>query len=378
MHVESKFTPDKSVAIIGGSLVGPLTEQLFRSAGFEDIKTYEAESQARFSSGGIIGIAGSAYPALYQAGIPLEEIKASSSDTLASYNLDARGNVTSQGKTTSLKGINTTWDIFHSALLLRTPIIHSKKLSDVFPDSGRVKLSFDDGVDTYADLVIFADGRRSTGRTIFDSNRHLKYQNYVVWRGITEPTSYIPDSLTRYHNKDNGVAIFVSEPIQKGKNAGKIDWTLTQNISPQTLEEMTGKKSNTVSHVFPYQMTPELRSPLEGYAQRQLPDFLSELVINTLDISMVPITMPSRPTQCVWQVGGGYSVLLGDALMPMHPHSRRGLNNGIDHGMNLRDQLVTGGTEALASWGSTTLASLDRWIAVGESRALKAGQNIPH
>jgi 2-polyprenyl-6-methoxyphenol hydroxylase-like FAD-dependent oxidoreductase len=50
--------------------------------------------------------------------------------------------------------------------------------------SGRVTLMFDDGSVANADLVLFADGYQSLGRSLLFSEVELQYRGYVLWRGL--------------------------------------------------------------------------------------------------------------------------------------------------------------------------------------------------
>ena len=52
------------------------------------------------------------------------------------------------------------------------------------PDGdGRAVLHFEGGDRATADLVAFADGRKSTGRKLLDPDRPLRYAGYVAHRG---------------------------------------------------------------------------------------------------------------------------------------------------------------------------------------------------
>jgi len=81
----------------------------------------------------------------------------------------------------------------------------------------------------------------------------------------------------------------------------------------------------------------------------------------------------TQPEQAVWSIGNGRAVLLGDALAPVHPSTRRGLNNGIMQAKSLADHLSLGTDTALRSWEERTLQDIVHWIGVGRKRARAYG-----
>lgn len=365
---------DQEIAVIGGSLVGPLTEQLFRASGFENVTTYEAAPKSRPQAGGMLGLDHTAYPALQKADISLAEVTASGTNIVTAHNITPHG-FTGQAKHSMYFGFNTTWDVFHQAVGSRTDIKYGNRVQNVSTDGDKAVVHFKDESTTTADLVVFADGRRSIGRAALAPSREFEYQGYVVWRGTNDATTHTPDNFTRYSNPEDGVLFVASDPIIRGAQKGKSDWALYQNISAPEFRELTGAEPHTKSYMFPHQVTPEMREYMEQYARASLPEGVSDVVLSSEDIMMVPMNDVTRPEQAVWKLGeNGRAVLVGDALMPVRPHTARGLNNGIENAHSLVKTVATDGSDAgFRQWEDEALSTLSQWQDIGKVRAHSFG-----
>ena len=53
-------------------------------------------------------------------------------------------------------------------------------------DSDTVTIKLDDGSENTFDVLIFADGYRSMGRSLLFPEVPLNYRGYVLWRGVLE------------------------------------------------------------------------------------------------------------------------------------------------------------------------------------------------
>lgn len=355
-----------SVAIVGGSLVGPITELLLRKAGFTNITTYEAAPKSSSRGGGLIGIEESAYPVLLEAGIPLSEIDALQTSDINIYNMTSQG-VNGLDNHFKYNGTNTTWDLFHAAVARRVAIKYGKRVVDLSSNGKQAVLSFKDGTKKGADLVIFADGRGSVGRSLLDSERPLDYQGYVVWRGLSKPPTQQPNCFARYCDKSTGVLVAMSSPIRQGQNTGLSDWSLYENMPPETFRELVGDAPQQRQYIFPHQVTADMRTHFDDYAQKHLPPFLADTMRRTPDISLVPINDMSPPQQAIWRKGKAGAVLLGDALMSVRPHTGRGLNNGLEQALDLVHQLSsTPIGKAFNTWEREATTHLPQWIALGK------------
>lgn len=363
-----------NVAIVGGSLIGPLAELLLRSVGHTNVTTYEATPEARPQSGGVIGVRETGFDALAQAGVPLHEIVAYPAKDVITYNIDEKM-ITGLRDHTQYPGETTAWDIFHHAVSRRVDVQYGKRVTGFDPDG---VLSFRDGTQAQHDLVIFADGRNSFGRKILDPARKLTYQGYLVWRGITEPVDGVV-GFTRYRNDTHGNLYSITEPIIQGVHTGLTDWTYYQNVPEKTFTDLVCKSPTDRVFMLPHHITPPIHAFMCDYAQAYLPDPFVATVENTKEIMAVPINDLSTPSRAVWRRGHTRAVLLGDALMTVRPHSGRGVNNGIDQLWSLVNHLCRHDDldVALNQWQITIIPQLLEWVDLGRARAQRNGLGIP-
>ncbi|MBI4032146.1 FAD-dependent monooxygenase [Candidatus Berkelbacteria bacterium] len=365
-----------AIAIVGGGLVGPMTELLLRRAGFTNVTTYEAAPATSSRGGGLIGLEASAYPVLAEAGIPLGEIDALQTSEIDVYNMDPRG-IGDVSERFTYNGINTTWDLFHAAIARRVAIHYGQRVTNLSANGKRAVLSFKDGTTKNADLVIFADGKGSVGRTLLDSERLPDYQGYVVWRGLTKPPEPLPRCFARYCDKSTGVLVAVSSPIRQGQSAGLCDWALYENMPAERFKRLAGDMPQRRPYIFPRQVTTDLRRHFEHYARGSLPPFLADALTKTPDVSLVPINDMPAPDQAVWRKGKAGVVLLGDALMSVRPHTGRGLNNGLEQALQLVHQLSSSPVgKAFEAWQKETTGPLGAWITLGKQRGADFGLGV--
>lgn len=364
---------DIEIAVIGGSLVGPLTEKLLRSIGFQNVTTYEASPEMRPQAGGVIGVRETGFDALAQAQVPLSAIRAYPGKQVLTYNIDRRQVVGLRDQTT-YPGETTAWDIFHSAVSNGVDIHFGMRVTDLAQDG---TLTFGNDATARPDLILFADGRNSTGRRFLDPDRKLTYQNYLVWRGITDPN---PDvvGFTRYRNDEHARLFSVTEPIIQGRHEGKTDWTYYHNLRGEDFTALVGADPTKRVFMLPHHFTPQVREFMLGQAQRHLPDPWVQMMADTDALMAAPINDVAMPTRAAWRRGRALCVLLGDALEPVRPHAGRGANNGIDQAWALT-QFLDGADNlerALLDWQMYVLPRIAEHVELGLGRAQRNGFGI--
>jgi 2,6-dihydroxypyridine 3-monooxygenase len=362
-----------SVGIVGGSLVGPFAELMMRYAGFENVTTYEAMDGAWPQAGGVIGVRETGFDALHAADIPLDEIVAYKGHEVITYDI-ADKQVVRQRDFAIYPGETTSWDIFHDAVASRVPIHFGHRVKKM-TECGT--LVFSNGETAHHDLVVFADGRTSTGRRLLDPARKPSYQGYVVWRGLTDA---VPDvkGFTRYRNNDHANLFSITEPVIRGANVGKTDWTWYENFSHEQYVSAVGKDPTKKGFLLPQDFTPGLRRHVMDYAEQYLPDKFVSTVETTPDYMGVAMNDVPMPARGAFRVGNTRAILLGDALMVVRPHSGRGINNGIDQAWSLAQHLTRTSDvdEALIQWQAEVIPWLLEWVQLGVGRAQRNGFGI--
>jgi 2-polyprenyl-6-methoxyphenol hydroxylase-like FAD-dependent oxidoreductase len=339
------------VAVIGGSLTGPTTALLLRHAGFDDVTLYEAAPASAPLGGGLIGLEHSSLDILDQLGIPQHEFVRYNSETVMDITVCGRRRGPEHRHLYA--GRNTTWTLLHAALTRRLPTgtLHTgKRITGLTGDYGQPLLHFADGDTSTADLVIFADGRASTGRRLLDPNRQLRYAGYVAHRGQTDTTQPGLQDFLRFEPTDSGMQ-FNLAPIPGGA-----DWTFYLGCTPAQYTDFFGAPPARRVFALPQHITATARAAVDASAQRYLPDEQAALVHAT-DTRMAAAVMDiDPPTRMVWPVGAGHAVLVGDALAPVRPHTARGANNGMEQAAGLTAALTQH-----RKYGANLTAALDGW-----------------
>lgn len=356
------------VVIVGGSLVGPATELMFRQAGFDDVTTYEASKTAHVQSGGVMGLRPESLGILQAAGVQTEKLVAIQARDVVSFDLN--DDLTWRFRRHDMfPGDVTSWDALHNTLANLTPTIKYGWRVRAFDEAG---LHFTNGETVHPDLVVFTDGRKSKGRELMDPSRVHEYQGYMVWRGLTRDDPGIEiNGFHRYYDDKFGVLFSVTEPIIQ---SGQRYWEFSHNLAEGTFHRFAGKPPNDRAFLLPTAVMPDARRVMTTFAKVHLPPKFSKLVAETSSVMGIPINDTATPTQNHWRVGDSYGVLIGDALAAVRLQAGAGLNGGLQQASELVGSLnyrnLVGGTEgALKAHQDWTLESYLPWIELGKVRA---------
>ena len=331
-------TPSSSqptIAVVGSSLTGPTVALLFLHAGFDHVTLYEAVPASAPQGGGLIGLEHSSLDILDRLGIGQSEFVRYDSETVMHITVCDRQ--PQEVRRHVYAGRNTTWTLLHTALTRRLPtgVLHTgKRVTRLAERHGRPLLSFADGDTAPADLVVFCDGRSSTGRRLLDPARRLHYAGYVAHRGTT---TTIPattgDGLRdflRFEPTPRSGVQFTIAPIPDGA-----DWTLYLGATAAQYTDLFGAAPTRRLFALPQHVSSAARAQADRIAARYLPQTQAAFVHATATRMALPVMDIDPPTQMVWSVGRGHAVLLGDALAPVRPHTARGANNGIEQAAGL-------------------------------------------
>jgi 2-polyprenyl-6-methoxyphenol hydroxylase-like FAD-dependent oxidoreductase len=339
------------VAVVGGSLTGPTAALLLQHAGFDDVTLYEAVPASSPLGGGLIGLEHSSLDILDQLGVPQDEFVRYDSETVMA--ITVRGRRPESEHRHLYAGRNTTWTLLHAALTRRLPAgtLHTgHRVTDLTGEPGRPLLHFADGDTAQADLVVFADGRASTGRRLLDPQRQLRYAGYVAHRGQTSSTQPGLQDFLRFEPSHSGMQFNVA-PIPGGT-----DWTFYLGATAAQYSDFFGAPPTRRVFALPQHVTDAARAAVDTSAQQYLPDEQAALVHATGTRMAAAVMDIDPPTRMVWPVGAGHAVLLGDALAPVRPHTARGANNGIEQAAGL-----TAALSQHRKYGANLTAALDGW-----------------
>ncbi|MGC4885752.1 FAD-dependent monooxygenase [Micromonospora sp. DT227] len=337
------------IAVVGGSLTGATCALLLLRAGFS-VTVYEAAPAAAPRGGGLIGLEHPALDVLDRVGISQDEILAHPSETVREVTLHDRQPIhTAQHR---YPGRNTTWSLLHHALTRRLPegvLRPGHRVTGLTTRGGRPRLLFAGHRHAAADLVVFADGRTSTGRRLLDPGRRLRYAGYVAHRGHTDSTLAPVRDFLRLE-PGPGCQYNVA-PIPGG-----LDWTLYLTCSTADYTHCFGAPPHRRTFALPRHVSDTARALVDARAALVLPAAHAAIVHATTVRMATPVMDIDAPSRMAWPIGAGWAVLIGDALAPVRPHTGRGANNGIEQGAAL-----TAALNQHHRWGADLATALDGW-----------------
>jgi 2-polyprenyl-6-methoxyphenol hydroxylase-like FAD-dependent oxidoreductase len=179
-------TPRRAL-IIGGSLGGLLTACLLRRDGWR-VDIFERVPEELAGRGAGIVTHPQLLSVLAQCGAAVDG--SIGVDVPTRITLDAAGRVVGQ---VALRQILTSWGRLYAMLKALFPpeAYHCGfSLARVEQTAGDVRACFESGEEAHGDLLVGADGIRSTVRAQFLPTVIPQYAGYVAWRGLVEETAF--------------------------------------------------------------------------------------------------------------------------------------------------------------------------------------------
>lgn len=374
-----------SIAIVGGSLVGPALALMLNHAGFEDVNVYEATDANVSQVGGVIGIDYNSLNVLDGLGIEQSAVVPFPSERILTikYATDG-GRVMEQA---FFSGRTTAWNQLHANLVTALPgdMLHlGRRVTACHPGTnGTAVLEFTDGTTTTVNIVVFADGRQSVGRKTLQPDRHLHYSGYTATRGRTICTDEELCDFVRYLPalKTSGLLYEIFPIILPDGRMG-VDWVLMTNADEDTFHEFYGGTPTTHTFVLPHKISSAARKYIDRFAERMLPADMAALVHSTVERYVVPIVDIIPPTSAVEYIGEAPAVIIGDALAPVHPNTATGLTSGLDQAngltQGLRQHVVHGANlqNVLTGFQNRYLPAVHRALELGPKRAAEIGLGV--
>lgn len=250
-----------------------------------------------------------------------------------------------------------------------------------------VDLSFEDGRSARVDLVVGADGIRSTVRSLLFPDVRPRYAGYVGWRG-TVPVDRLPQSalaalggVLAYHVGEHTHVLSYEIPVAEHGGGGRsMNWVWYRNVPGGAPLDALLTDRGGVRHDLSMppgaasdQQLSDLRASAEG-----LPQPFRELVQATAEPFVQVIVDIASPAMAVGRV-----CLIGDAAFALRPHIAVGTAKAAADARTLADALraAQGDVDtALRRWEPGQLAlgraTMRRTRTVGE-RAQVTGAFVP-
>jgi len=243
-------------------------------------------------------------------------------------------------------------------------------------DKGTVSLT--GGQTLTADLVVCADGIRSTARSILVPEAQPRYAGYVAWRGTIErdelsgrTADVLQDAIT-YRILPHGHVLTYPIPGQDGSVL--CNWLWYQNVAAgdQLTDLLTDRHGSTAElTVPPGSVQTKHLEALHSAAAAELPSAIAEIVLRTAEPFVQVIVDLEVP-----QMAFGRSCLIGDAAFGLRPHIGAGTAKAADDAWQLGDALLNTTARRipvrLKDWEAQQLPAARRAM----QRARAAGRSV--
>jgi 2,6-dihydroxypyridine 3-monooxygenase len=254
----------------------------------------------------------------------------------------------------------------------------STQLAHLDNRGDEVALSLTDGQTLTADLVVCADGIRSTGRAILVPDAQPRYVGYVAWRGTIErdelsgrTASILRDAIT-YRILPH--AHLLTYPIPGAGGSVLCNWLWYRNVTPgdhlnDLLTDRNGLRAELT--VPPGSVQTKHLEALHSAADTELPSAIAELVQRSAEPFVQVIVDLEVP-----RMAFGRSCLIGDAAFALRPHIAAGTARAADDAWQLGNALIhTTGRQIpvqLKWWEAQQLPAARRAM----QRARAVGQSV--
>lgn len=219
---------------------------------------------------------------------------------------------------------------------LSAQLAHLDNLDD------EVMVSLTNGQILTADLVVCADGIRSTGRRILVPATEPRYAGYVVWRGTIDrdelsgrTVRMLRDAIT-YRILPHGHVL--TYPIPGPDGSVLCNWLWYRNVAPgeQLSDLLTDRNGSRAELTVPPGSVPTRHlEELHSAADTELPAPLAELVRRCAE-PFIQVIVDLEVSRMAF----GRTCLIGDAAFTLRPHIAAGTAKAADDAWQLGDALL--------------------------------------
>ena len=175
--------------IIGGSVGGLFAANLLRSVGWDAV-VFERNPDELTGRGAGISTHPQLHDIMRRLGVPFDDSMGIGIDTVIFLDRDGR----EYDRRPTVRVMSSWGRVFRSLRDLMPPATYhlGKSLIRIEQDGGGVTATFADGTRERGDLLIGADGGRSTVRELFLPDLHPDYAGYVAWRAMLDERDVPP------------------------------------------------------------------------------------------------------------------------------------------------------------------------------------------
>lgn len=345
-----------SAIVIGGSLSGLFTATALRAVGW-DVKLFEQSPNELDSRGGGIVLQPDVLEAFRFGGVKLPAYPGvESGDRIY---LDQNGRIVEQFY---MPQTQTSWSLIYSAMRRALPVevIHPGERFMHLEQTGEtVEAHFASGRIETADLLIGADGARSTVRAQLLPDTQPSYAGYIAWRGLVEENdlpadaaNVLRDRFTFQQGEEHLILAYLVPGEDGTTEVGKRrwNWVWYRPMSSGSLRALMLDRNGTQrsTSLPPGTTKDDDIAELRSAASRLLAPTLQVLVQATTE-PFVQAIQDLRVEKMVF----GRTILLGDAAYVPRPHTAGSTAKAAANAVALARALSKGSEHlqsALSGW----------------------------
>jgi 2-polyprenyl-6-methoxyphenol hydroxylase-like FAD-dependent oxidoreductase len=361
----------KRATVVGGSLTGLAAGILLRKIGWE-VDIFERSPQSLSDRGAGIVMQEETLELLRLCGAK-DDSDAGVTLTYRQY-LNANGSVASSDRMPQLM---TSWGLLYAWLKRSFPAKNyhlGHEFDSLRQGSSSVTSHFKGGMETEADLLVAADGFRSSIRGLLLPEIQPEYAGYVAWRGVVPESELSADVLRVFNDNftfftmpESHILCYLipSETGDTGVGQRRLNWVWYWNLTEAELVPLL-TDANGLRRTYaipPGALHPEQESKQRKIAERVLPPAFKELLRATKE----PFVQAIMDLACP-QLVFNRTILMGDASFVIRPHTAASTSKGIANAFALVGEL-TGKqelSESLDHWQRSELNRGQRLISYGQ------------
>jgi 2-polyprenyl-6-methoxyphenol hydroxylase-like FAD-dependent oxidoreductase len=359
--------------VIGGSMGGLFAASLLRRIGWRP-DLYERNETELFGRGAGIVTHDDLLQSLRLAGADLTDLGVQLTDRIA---LDRQGRVIER---MPFEQIVTSWDRLHQILRATIPAgAHHLgcRLVRVEQNADSVTAVFSNGRRETADLLIAADGFRSTVRQQFAPEIQPIYAGYVVWRGLAAEANIPPEAHKAIFNtfafylppNNKNIGYPIAGPdndLRPGHR--RYNWVWYRPVPASRLNDML-RGSDGVQYEVSLP-PPKVRQELIEQLKRDAREFLTPAMREILEVIDKPFFTPIYD-HFMPQMVYGRVAFIGDAAATARPHVGMGVAKAGTDAEVLAEEIARHGDDIDAG-----LAVFNRERVDASRRAVLRGRDL--
>lgn len=347
--------------IIGGSVGGLFTATVLRAIGWQ-VDIFERSPHELDSRGGGIVLQADVLRAFQFAGLKAQgHLGVRSGDRIF---LDHSGNIVNR---TWMPQTQTSWSMLYTAMKQHLPdsaYHHGEQFLRFEQDGERIHAHFaSERVET-GDLLVGADGARSTIRQQMLPSIEPEYAGYVAWRGLLEEgdlkgeaADLLRDNFSFQHGQDHLLLAYLVPGEDESTKPGRRRWNWVWYVKVPQGDALSQLMTDRHGMPHAFSLPPGVVKDadvvwLKQQSRERLAPQFQQLVAATTYPFLQAILDLQVPRMAL-----GRAVLLGDAAFVARPHTAGGTAKAAANAVALAKALREAShiSTALAQWETTQM-----------------------